>query len=109
MKRLQYSLLAAAGVLLLALVLTAIGPKRVMAALGFTPVRDVDGPAMQPVQFVLAPGVESFQVPAGKRLVIDQISGEVNITPANVVVDVSIRTVVNGISLPHTIPVRFGA
>ena len=48
MKRLQYSLLAAAGILILAFVLTAVGPKRVMAALGFTPVRDVDQAARQP-------------------------------------------------------------
>jgi hypothetical protein len=80
MQRLQYSLLAAAGLLILAGVLTLIGPKRVMAALGYTPVRDVDQPARQPFQIAVSVsgssnfGVNSFVVPTGKRLVIEYIS-----------------------------------
>ena len=50
MPRFKYSLLAAVGILILAFVLTVIGPKRVMAALGFTPVRNVDNPDRAPFQ-----------------------------------------------------------
>ena len=73
MNRFKYSILAAAGILILALVLTAIGPKRVMAALGYTPVRDVDNVGRQPFTIdVAVPSDDSrsFTVPAGKRLVI---------------------------------------
>lgn len=48
MRRFKASLLAACGLLILAAVRGAIGPKRALAALGFTPVRDVDGAARQP-------------------------------------------------------------
>jgi hypothetical protein len=87
MKRLQYSLLAAAGILILALVLTAVGPKRVMAALGFTPVRDVDQPARQPfvhnfdLPLTNGIGEESITVPLGKRLVIETVDAAGFVTP----------------------------
>jgi hypothetical protein len=82
LKRLQYSLLAAAGVLILALVLTAVGPKRVMAALGYTPVRDVDNAARHAfaaqVKVSIGPnvqgGFESIVVPPNKRLVIETVT-----------------------------------
>jgi hypothetical protein len=80
MNRLKYSILAAAGILLLAGVLTLVGPKRVMAALGYTPVRDVTNPALQPFQIAVSFsgnsnfGTNSFTVPAGKRLVIEYVS-----------------------------------
>ena len=88
MQRFKYSILAAAGILVLSSVLIAIGPKRVMAALGYTPVRDVD--RRQPYQagaFAFPPAgtfggsVTLPAVPAGKRLVIEyvSISGTVNI------------------------------
>jgi hypothetical protein len=82
MKRLRYSLYATAGIVMLALVLSAIGPKRVMAALGYTPVRDVDNPAGNPhsdgIGFTFASGITTTvnltPVPAGKRLVIEYVS-----------------------------------
>src|SRR5205823_2965051 len=77
----KYSLLATAGVLILTFVLTAIGPKRVLAALGYTPVRDVDKrqPYQASVQTDLPAGTltRGFDVPAvpsGKRLVIEYIT-----------------------------------
>jgi hypothetical protein len=82
LKRLQYSLLAAVGVLILALVLTAVGPQRVMAALGYTPVRDVDNPGLQPFQQTVVysggngnSATSTLTVPAGKRLVVEHVSG----------------------------------
>ena len=74
MQRFKYSILAAAGILVLAGVLTVAGPKRVMAALGYTPVRDITNPALQPFQITLS-ATDSFTTPAGKRLVIDHVSG----------------------------------
>src|SRR5205823_4966094 len=85
MPRFKYSLLAAAGILILALVMTALGPKRVMAALGYTPVRDVDNPARATFQdsfsLEIDPGHssdknESFAVniPPNTRLAIDHIN-----------------------------------
>ena len=77
MQRFKYSILAAAGILVLSGVLIAIGPTRVMAALGYTPVRDVDNPGRQPFSINLsipAAGVPpTFPVPAGKRLVITHV------------------------------------
>jgi hypothetical protein len=80
MKRLQTSLVAAAGVLMLVFVLNAVGSKRVMAALGFTPVRDVTNPALQPfahlffLNFSASDDSDSITVPPGKRLVIETVS-----------------------------------
>lgn len=79
MKRFKYSLCAAAGILILALVLSAVGPHRVMAALGYTPVRDVDFAARQPVLVTLfSPGGSfgwnSYTIPANKRLVIEFVA-----------------------------------
>ena len=84
MQRFKYSLLAAAGILVLAFVLTAIGPRRVMAALGYTPVREVNAPGRQPFATLLSPngngGQETFTVPAGKRLVVTTFSATTNNT-----------------------------
>ena len=82
MPRLKYSLLAVAGIVLLAVVLSVIGPKRALAALGYTPIRDVDNPARNPFQistgnvFVLNRNNSGNldAVPAGSRLVIEQVS-----------------------------------
>ena len=41
------------------------------------PVRDVENPARQPVQFEFN-GLNDYQVPAGKRLVIEYVSAELN-------------------------------
>ena len=82
MKRFQYSLLATAGILILAFVLTAIGPKRVMAVLGYTPVKDVDGPGRR-AYHELAPSINTStvttevnfsMVPGGNRLAIENVS-----------------------------------
>lgn len=77
MKHFNYSLLAAAGILVLAFVLTAAGPKRVMAALGYTPVRDIDNPGRQPFAAGLLMSGEGgtyFVAPPGKRVVITDVS-----------------------------------
>lgn len=78
MNRFKYSLLAAAGILVLAAVLNMIGPKRVMAALGYTPVRDVDFAARKPLilSFNLGSGGMGpvYIIPDKKRLVIEFIS-----------------------------------
>ena len=96
MQRFKYSILAAVGILVLSSVLIAIGPKRVMAALGYTPVRDVDGPARQP--FSIQPDVTAgtafnYTVPNNKRLVVTYVdSGEAGSTA----LDVELVTTVNG-------------
>jgi hypothetical protein len=95
MKRLQTSLFAAAGILILALVLTAIGPKQVMAAIGFTPVRDVDNPGRQPfsINLTVSQGMSStFPIPAGKRLVITHVDAFTDNLPDTI----AIRSTVNG-------------
>jgi len=80
MNRLKYSLFAATGVLVLAFILTIVGPKRVMATLGFTPVRDVDQPARQPFattelfSFSDVGITHLVTVPPNKRLVIEAVS-----------------------------------
>ena len=84
MPRFKYSLLAAVGLLLLVSVISLIGPKRALAALGYTPVRDVDGPARQPfsIQFDFEASAttgttvdtKGFNVPSNKRLVITYVS-----------------------------------
>ena len=87
MPRFKYSLLAVAGILILAFVLTAIGPKRVMAALGYTPVRDVDAPALNPhgdgIAFTIASGITTqvnlSPVPVGKRYVIEHITATASV------------------------------
>ena len=104
MKRFKYSILAAAGVLILALIITAIGPKRVMAALGYTPVRDVDNPGRHPFQIGLA-SFNSFRftVPAGKRLVIENVSG--NAFSFGVFRWVGLLSTAGGAFTSHLIPV----
>ena len=82
MQKFKYSLLTAAGILVLAFVLSVVGPKRVMAALGYTPIRDVDNPARQPFMYTStvpindgrSEGYGSFPVPAGKRLVVETMT-----------------------------------
>lgn len=106
MKRLQLSLVAAASVLILSFVLSAIGPKRVMAALGYTPVRDVDNPGRQPfalsVQIDTNIRIYSFSVPAGKRLVITHVASDTAAGRAGLYVTSS----VNGADSILTIPFR---
>ena len=99
MQRLKLSLLAAAGILVLVFELSVIGPKRVMAVLGYTPVRDVNAPGRQPFSYrasISAGGsVGSFVVPAGKRLVMEYVDAFVS--PLTKLGDaLSIRSTVNG-------------
>ena len=100
MKRFSASLYEAAGILLLAVVLNAVGPKRVMAALGYTPVRDVDNPARQPVQFVLTL-TSNYTVPVGKRLVIEHVSADFGVPSGGGVKDFAISTTVGGVEVAH--------
>lgn len=81
MKRLQSYFLAAAGTLMLALFLASVGPQPAMAVkTKELEVRDVDHPARSPFQIAVSFsgnsnfGLGSFQVPAGKRLVIEYVS-----------------------------------
>jgi hypothetical protein len=87
MTRFKYSIAAAGGILVLAFVLTAIGPKRVMAALGYTPVREVENPAIKPygsgIGFTVTSGITTQvnlpAVPAGKRLVIEHVTSTASV------------------------------
>ena len=70
-----------------------------------------DNPARQPFQqvvmsdpaFPAAP--QSFTVPAGKCLVIEWVSGYVNMPTGGKVSDLSLQTTVGGQSVPHRLPV----
>jgi len=78
-----------------------------------TPVvsRLQDNPARQPFQqvvmsdpaFPAAP--QSFNVPAGKCLVIECVSGYVNMPTGGKVSDLSLQTTVGNQSVPHRLPV----
>lgn len=113
MQRFKVSLLAAAGLLVLAFVLNAIGPKRALAALGFTPVRDVTNPALDPHTegdgFVIANTVTTdanlSTVPAGKRLVIEQLFANASV-PAGQTGFFFIRATANGSIGVFSIPVQ---
>jgi hypothetical protein len=81
---------AAAGLLMLVGVLSLISPKRALAAIGYTPVRDVDQPARQAVQlsggaFSFGGGTGSsalvYTVPSGKRLVIETVGCLIELPP----------------------------
>ena len=105
MQRFKYCLWAAAGILILAGVLALIGPKRAMAALGFTPVRDVDGSGRQPfsvsVSVPRAQLTTVFNVPAHKRLIITYVDA---FTVASSVDDIEVYSTVNGISTRLFVP-----
>jgi hypothetical protein len=73
--------MVAVGLLLLGGMMS-FGPDRVLAAIGFTPVRDVTNPALQPFHQGLLLSTPngllgakgSFTVPVGKRLVIEFVA-----------------------------------
>jgi hypothetical protein len=73
--------------------------------------RQQDNPARQPFQQVLMsdPSVptapQSFNVPAGKCLVIECASGYVNVPTGAKVSDLSLQTTVGSQSVPHRLPV----
>ena len=70
-----------------------------------------DNPARQPFQRVVMsdpalPGApQSFDVPAGKCLVIECVSGYINMPTGGKVSDLSLQTTVGGQSVPHRLPV----
>ena len=71
-----------------------------------------DNPARQPFQqvvmsdpaFPAAP--QSFNVPAGKCLVIECVSGYVNMPTGGKISDLSLQTTVGSQSVPHRLPVK---
>lgn len=92
MPRFKYSMIAAAGILVLVFVLSVIGPKRVMAALGYTPVRDVDFAARQPILVSLNTTYKPVHtIPSDKRLVIEFVSVSASV-PNGEVRDVGLQT-----------------
>jgi hypothetical protein len=74
-----------------------------MAALGYTPVRDVDRPGRQPFEIQIissgGPG-DGFTVPAGKRLVITSIISNGPTTQTYV----GVQTEVGGSQIPYYLP-----
>ncbi len=103
MNRFKVSILAATGLLILAFVLTAIGPKRVMAALGFTPVREVNSPGRQPFAVRLVVQSNStFTVPAGKRLVITTVSAATVGTDTFIGINTAVNGVTSDLFIPYT-------
>lgn len=80
-KRHYYYVLAGIGLLVLG-GMVSFDPGEALAAIGFTPVRDVTSPALQPFQHKATIGIPAgllgddalFAVPAGKRLVIEFVS-----------------------------------
>ena len=111
MSRFKYYLWAAAGLLLLVGTLSVIGPKRALAVLGYTPVRDVDNPGRHPFQIRMFPigngnASTNFTVPAGKRLVIEDISVFVSIAPGSTP-EVTVLTSVGGAEAFHFVPAAF--
>lgn len=76
MSKLKTSLLAALGLLILATTISLIRPERALAALGFTPVRDVDNPGRQPFSkqlLISRDNPATFAIPTGKRLIITYV------------------------------------
>lgn len=74
---------------------------------GPLPVTDSDNPARQPVQFYLhsnpVSGPTTYEVPAGKRLVIEHISG--NAYSSRNVLWIEVSTTAGGQGLSHLLPV----
>jgi hypothetical protein len=102
MKRFKAHILAAVGLLILAAVIAAMTPKRVLAALGYTPVFDISNPALQPFSHEFhisfpngSVGTDTFTVPAGKRLVIETVTGAAFLSPG-VNVDFAMDVALNG-------------
>ncbi len=112
LERFKVAICAAIGILTLACVITVVTPKRVLAALGYTPVRDVDQPARAPYSggfgFLVANGTTSTTslgvVPAGKRLVIEYFSGSGEV-PTGQTAYFYISTTAGGTGGSHSVPV----
>jgi hypothetical protein len=84
-----------------------------MAALGYTPVRDVDAPALNPhgdgIAFTIASGITTqvnfAPVPAGKRFVIEHITATAGV-PHGQTGFFFIRTRSGGINVSLVVPVN---
>jgi hypothetical protein len=97
------SLVAAVGLVSSRPAHTAGGPIAVNVA-NTVPTVDVDNAARQPVAINLLPDTEhfgSFTVPAGKRLVIQQVSA---ITTSNTLQEVELNASVSGTDSPLSLP-----
>jgi hypothetical protein len=66
-----------------------------------------DNPARQPFQVVMSDAFQTFNVPAGKCLVIECVSGYVNMPTGGKISDLSLQTTVGGQNVPHRLPVAF--
>ena len=111
-KRKYYYVIVAVGLLLLGGMMS-FGPKKVLAAIGFTPVREVDNPVRNPYQqafFVFMAAGESGMdvdlapVPAGKRLVIEYVSIRARLASDQTLFMV-LGTTAGGAGANHSIPV----
>lgn len=99
MTKFKASVLAVMGLLLVTIVISLIGPERALAAIGFTPVRDVDNPGRQPFSAHLDfganfPNPARFNVPSRKRLVITYVDARAE--DAVLADAIEIRSTVNG-------------
>jgi hypothetical protein len=64
------------------------------------PVRDVDNPARQPVQFKLG-ATDSYTVPNGKRLVIEYVSAEIFSFSSCTLTVARLKTTAGGVEQEH--------
>ncbi|MCC6728679.1 MAG: hypothetical protein IT208_04995 [Chthonomonadales bacterium] len=113
MRRLKLSLLAAVGLLALAGAISAVGPKRVMAIAGYTPVRSIDEPALNPRQQLtpytvansITTDVSLAPVPASvRRRVIEHFSATAGV-PSGQSGFFFITTTANASTAVHVVPV----
>jgi hypothetical protein len=116
------SLVVCAGVLVLAFGFSAltplygqgpalpVGPDKPVLVINSpsepVPVRDVDNATPQPFQVAVGPS-GTVNVPSGKRLVIEYVSGRVNIN-AGCAVTIVVRTTLQNESVHHFFPVTAG-
>jgi len=110
MRKAFYAAIAAS--LLIVGGMASLGPTKVLAAIGFTPVRDVTNPALQPfahsvnVGFSSNPFIDSILVPAGQRLVIETVSADA-VLGSGEAVDFTIVAITNGVAVVYFLPVAF--
>jgi hypothetical protein len=99
-----------AGTLVLASIFCANPARAQFATPATLPVRDLDNPARQPVQFTtsvsfaagqqFATTSDAFIVPAHKRLVIEMVTGEIFV-PTNQELRVGMITIADGVRGKH--------
>jgi hypothetical protein len=110
MQRFKVHILAALGLLIVAGTIMALSQKQVLAALGYTPVRDITNGALAPISHRFNIGfpagsvsTDEFTVPAGKRLVIESVSGAAFLSPGTAV-DFGLDVMTNGVYVRHYFP-----